>query len=61
MIFFWLVRFKERLLVFVEELNREVLHRKGVHLYFKDSCCCGKNISKLGIRRYEEGSPLILG
>lgn len=60
-IFFWVARFRKRLIQFVEELNREVLHMRGVHLYYNDGWCgcCGKNIGRLGIRRHEEGSPLV--
>lgn len=53
MIGFWISRFKVKLLEYVEGLNRDVLAARGVELYYNDIMCCGKNISRLGIRKCE--------
>lgn len=56
-IIFWMCKFKDHLVNYVEELNRDVLAQKGIEFYYNDAVCCGKNTLKLGIRRCEMTSP----
>lgn len=49
------LRFGNKLARFIDSLNRNMLHRRGVHLYYIGGLC-GKNARKLGIRRHHESS-----
>jgi hypothetical protein len=53
-----IIRFRIRLVKFIDSLNETVLHRRCVHLSYSKHCC-GKNVMRLGIRRHYEDSLLM--
>ena len=59
-VLYWMNRFQQRLIAYVEGLNEISLHGNGVEFYYRDLGCCGKSTNILGIRKHEEQTSLLV-